>query len=224
MMHVQLPDRMEITLREAVTAFVYGESRDASSGPLYPSFASDALLEQLRCAAQAGRVRFRALKIGDNKYQEIESLYFCTRREFNWNENEIQSWGPADEETGVEGEVLGVDWYDVYLDREQFASLLRDMGVSVNRRDGGDVQGERKTFETGLAGRPTSIYFVLPLAQIRLDAGDYPETLAEFSKQLAEALAKIEPNAHRITPKAISNNPKLRELWRRKPPKIIDRS
>lgn len=93
MMHVQLPDRSEITLYEAVTAFVSGKPRDASSEPFYPSFASEALLERLHNAAQAGQVRFRALKIGDNKYQEIDPLYFGTRFEFNWNKNEIQSWG-----------------------------------------------------------------------------------------------------------------------------------
>jgi hypothetical protein len=61
MMHVQLPDRKWITLCEAVTAFVYGESRDASSVPFYP-VASDAVLEQLHDAAQAGTIKFRALR------------------------------------------------------------------------------------------------------------------------------------------------------------------
>ena len=61
MMHVRLPDRTEITLCEAVTAFVYGESCAASSGPFDPSDASDALLDRLHEAAHAGRVRFHAL-------------------------------------------------------------------------------------------------------------------------------------------------------------------
>lgn len=86
MIYVQLPDRREITLQEAVTAFVYGKSRDAPAGPFYPSFASDALLEQMHGAAHTGRVRFRALKIGTSKYQEIDPLYFSMRRHFNWGE------------------------------------------------------------------------------------------------------------------------------------------
>ena len=70
MMHVQLPDRKWITLCEAVTAFVYGESRDASSVPFYP-VASDALVEQLHDAAKRGTIKFRALRRGNNNYQEI---------------------------------------------------------------------------------------------------------------------------------------------------------
>lgn len=171
-MHVQLPDRKEITLREAVTAFVYGESRDASSGQFYPSDASNALLEQLQEAARAGRVRFHALPVvGNNKYQEIDPLYFGTRRELDWNKNEILSLGPVDEREckpvydGQEcDEVLGVEWYDVHLDQEQFASLLKDMGVSVQQNlDPGAPQNvdaeapadlsDLETSGTGLAGR-----------------------------------------------------------------------
>ncbi len=220
-MHVQLPDRKEITLREAVTAFVYGKSCDASSGPFYPSFASDALLEQLHSAAQVGRVRFRALKIGDSKYQEIEPLYFSTRCAFDWNKNQIQSWGLADEETGIDGEVLGVDWYDVYLDREQFASLLRDMGVLVQQSPDPqspdpDLQGERKTTRTGAQGRPTSRHFVEKEARCRIDAGNYPATLAAFSKELANWLKVTEPEAAPMTAKTIENN--IREMWRTRPP------
>jgi hypothetical protein len=88
MMHVQLPDRKWITLCEAVTAFVYGESRDASSVPFYP-VASDALLEQLHDAAQAGAIKFRALRRGNNNYQEINPGYFSTTRHFDWKQNQI---------------------------------------------------------------------------------------------------------------------------------------
>jgi len=217
MMHVQLPDRKDITLREAVTAFVYGEPRDASSGPFYPSFASLALLEQLHSAAQAGRVRFRALKIGDNKYQEVEPLYFSARYEFDWNKNEIQSWGLADEEMGIEGEVLGADWHDVYLDREQFASLLRDMGVSVKenpvQNPDPDLQRERKTYKTGAQGRPTSRHFVEKEAQRRLDAGECPKTLVVFSEELANWLKVAEPDAVPMKPHTIENV--IRGMWQR---------
>jgi hypothetical protein len=141
MMNVRLPDRATITLREAVTAFVDGEPRDASPERFYPSHQSDALLDRLHEAAYTGRVRFHALPaVGNNKYQEINPLYFGTRRTLNWNKNEILSWGLVDEREckpiydGQEcDEVLGVEWYDVHLDRKQFASLLGEMGVSVQQ-------------------------------------------------------------------------------------------
>lgn len=167
-------------------------------------------------AAYAGRVKFRAVPEGEDPAdgsKDIDPLYFYTKPFFNW---------PQDVIVRLEDE-LSTPWYFVHLDREDFASLLRDMGVSV-KSAGADVQGERKTSGTGLAGRPTSIHLVLPLARSRLDAGDYPNTITEFSKQLAETLAKNEPRAHRMTPKAIRHNPELRELWRHRSPKIIDLS
>jgi hypothetical protein len=224
MMHVQLPDRKEITLREAVTAFVYRESRDASSGPFYPSFASEALLEQLHNAAQAGRVRFRALKIGDNKYQEIEPVYFSTRCKLNWTKNEILSWGPIDEREckpvydGQEcDEVLGVDWHDVHLDREQFASLLMEMGVSIRSAIRGQLSsdpnepGEQVTDRTGDPGRRTSKHLYEAEARRRLDAGDVPGKLTEFSEQIADWIKRTHPLAARPTPKTIAN--RIRPLW-----------
>jgi hypothetical protein len=238
MMDVQLPDRKEITLCEAVTAFVYGESRNASSGPFYASNAANAVLDRLHEAACAGRVRFHALPAaGNNKYQEIYPLYFSTRCTLNWNENEILSWGPVDEREckpiydGQEcDEVLGVEWYDVHLDREQFASLLREMGVSVRQNlDPGapqDLDAEvpadlsnLETSGTGLVGRPQSVQFVLPMAKKRLDAGDYPDSKTEFAKQLAKDFAKAAPKAHHPKPNSIRNNPGFNEMWRRKPQK-----
>jgi hypothetical protein len=35
-------------------------------------------------------------------------------------------------------------------------------------------------------------------------------------------LQRADVGAHRMTPKAIRNNPEFMNLWRRKPPKIID--
>ena len=209
MMPVQLPDRKEITLWEAVTAFVYGESRAASSGPFYPSDASDALLDRLHKAAHAGRVRFHALPVGNNTYQEIDPLYFGTRRELNWNRNQILSYGPVDEQQckpvydGQEcDEVLGVEWYDVHLDREQFASLLREMGVLVQQKLDTDVQqnvdadrptdlSSLETSGTGLAGRPKSVQFVLPMAKKRLDAGDYPDSKRNLQNNLSRTSPRM---------------------------------
>jgi hypothetical protein len=41
------------------------------------------------------------------------------------------------------------------------------------------------------------------------------------TKQLAEELAKSDPEAPRMSPKPIYNNAELRRLWRRMVPKII---
>ena len=164
------------------------------------------LLERLHSAAYAGRVKFRAIQEGEHPedgYKDIDPLYFSIKPLFNWPQDVI--FQPENESS--------TPWCFVHLDREEFASLLRDMGVSV-RQNLDDAPGSLKTYNTGLAGRPTSIHLVLPIAQSRLDAGDYPDTLTEFSEQLADAVAKAEPLAHRMTPKAIRNNPKLRELWR----------
>jgi hypothetical protein len=117
-----------------------------------------------------------------------------------------------------------MDWQHVHVDREQFEALLREMGVSVPQIPETDAQGKQKTFTTGAPGRPTSKHLVLPMAQRKLDDGDYPKTLIGLSRQLAEELRIAEPEAALMTPKTISNV--IRKLWqaRHKPPKIIDRS
>jgi hypothetical protein len=215
MTQVELPDRKEITLCEAVTAFVFGKpSRRRFEGLLNEEQVAKAkeVLDRLRKAAYAGQIKFRAIKeYADpaDGYEEIDPLYFSSETYFNW---------PADI-IFLEHNDSSPPWYFVHLDRENFVSLLLDIGASVKHTPETDLQGKQKTFESGVAGRPTSIHLVLPLARSRLDAGDYPDTFREFSEQLAEALAKNEPNAHRMTPKAIRNNRELRELWRRKRPK-----
>jgi hypothetical protein len=227
MKFVKLPDHEEITLREAVTAFVYGEARDASSGPLYPSLASDALLQELDSAARTGRIRFRALRIGDNKYQVIDPAYFNSRHELDWRKDEIQSWGPVDEQTGLEGNVFGVEWYDVHIDRQQFGSLLKNMGVDVGgncdpKTPEPDVHENGPTYKTGAAGRPTSMHFALRIARRRLEDGDYPETKTAFAEQIAAELKATYPEAAPAKPKTIRQNPDFTELWRCRLPKKID--
>jgi hypothetical protein len=101
------------------------------------------------------------------------------------------------------------------------------MGISLKQSPDpqspdADVQEERKTFRTGAAGRPTSKHLVMKEARRRLDAGNYPEFLKTFSEELENWLKVAEPEAAPMTAKTIQNN--LRELWRRKPPKIIDPS
>jgi hypothetical protein len=224
MMHIKLPDRTEITLSEAITAFAYGEPRDVSSAPLYFSFPLENLLKLLRDAALTGRVRFRALRAGINKYQEIDPAYFNKEYSFDWNQNLIREFVSSNEVEEYVGEhdiVPVVEWYDVYLNRNQYASLLKDMGISVEPRSDYDAQpaasGKPQVYKTGVAGRPTAINLILDLAQNRLAAKDYADSQKQFAQELADYLAKTDPLAPRMTPKSITNNPKFRELWRKRP-------
>jgi hypothetical protein len=233
---IKLPDRKEITLCEAVTAYVYGKASDAVQQMLYGEGGTEEqsakardLLERLHVAAYAGRVKFRALKNGESHadgHKDIDHLYFSEQRGLRWECDEIWVRGLSPERPKFKSQPpFTMDWRDVHLDRKEFEALLREMGVSVQQSSSADVPGNQKIFKTGLAGRPTSINLVLPMARSRLNAGDYPDTQAKFSEQLAEDLAKAEPHAPRMTPKAIRNNPEFKELWRRrKPPKIIDPS
>jgi hypothetical protein len=234
---LKLPDRQEITLCEAVTAFVYGEASDALQYMLHGEAGTTEeqsakvkdLIERLRKAAYAGRIKFRALKNGDNHadgHKDIDHLYFSEERGLRWDLDQIWVRDLSPERPKFKPQrAFKMDWHDVHLDREGFEALLRDMDVSVQQNADADVRGDRKTYRTGLAGRLTSIGLVLPMARSRLNADDYPDTQVKFSEQLAEALAKTEPEAPRMTPKAIRNNPEFKELWRqRKAPKIIDPS
>ena len=112
-----------------------------------------------------------------------------------------------------------MDWWDVHLDREGFEALLRDMGVSVVQSLDADAPGKLKTSMTGGPGRPTSKHFVLKRARRRLDACDYPPTLAMFSRELADELRREEPDAAPMTAKTVANA--IREVWHahQKPPK-----
>jgi hypothetical protein len=232
---IKLPDRKEITLCEAVTAFVVGKASDGLQYMLYDEAITEEqcakaknLIERLHSAAYAGRIRFRALKNGDNHadgHKDIDHLYFSEPRGLRWDCDEIWVRDLSPERPKFKSQSwFTKDWRDVHLDREGFEALLRKMGVSVQQHSDADVPGDQKIYKTGLAGRPTSINLILPLAQSRLKSGDYPDTQTKFSEQLAEDLAKAEPQAPRMTPKAIMNNSIFKELWRRRPPKIIDPS
>jgi hypothetical protein len=230
MMHVQLPVSKEITLSDAVTAFVYGEPCDPPSG-LFHSHKLDVLLKRLYRAARAGQISFRTLKVGkNNRYQEIKPSYF-KRYRFEWSKNQIEHLVPYNNPEDPEySQKYAVAWDDVHLDREQFASFLREMGVTVLQNLGPgapqNVDAEApadlsdlETSGTGLAGRPESVQFVLPMAKKRLDAKDYPDSKTEFAKQLAKDFAEAAPKAHHPKPNSIRNNPEFSEMWRRKPPK-----
>jgi hypothetical protein len=213
---LKLPDRKEITLCEAVTAFVFGKANYMMEEMLYGEATNEEnsakakdLIERLHTAAYAGRIKFRGLKKGDNHadgHRVIDPLYFSEPRGLRWAGDEIWS-----RDTIV--------WRDVHLDRVDFEALLRDMGVSVVQSLDADAPGKLKTSRTGGPGRPTSKHFVLKRARRRLDAGDYPPTLALFSRELADELRREEPDAAPMTAKTVSNA--VRKLWhaRQKSPK-----
>jgi hypothetical protein len=224
---IGLPDRPEITLCEAVTAFVYGRASDAVQLMLYgeteteeQSAKAKDLIERLHHAAYAGRINFRALKNGDSHadgHKNIDHLYFSERRGFRWDCDEIWARDLSPERPRFKPQrSFTRGWRDVHLDREDFEALLQAMGVSVQQGSDDAVPANQKIFYSGLAGRRTSINLVLPMALSRLNAGDYPDTLVKFSEQIAEAFAKAEPLAPPMSAKTLRNNPEFRELWRRR--------
>jgi hypothetical protein len=234
---VELPDREEISLCEAVTAVIDGKALNVDEyhhrymdwlskqetdvlacvevpvdkqTPANDRLTKTAhLLEALREAAYAGRIKFRATRDYANPadgLKDIDRVYFYYKRSFNW---------PQDEISCLEDGSPTI-WSCVHLDREQFASLLREMGVSVEPQNNDiDVAGKRKTFRTGAPGQPTSKHLVLAEAKRRIAAREYPKTLAEFSRELADWLETTEPLAASMTAGTIENA--VRKLWNNKP-------
>jgi hypothetical protein len=219
---LKLPDRKEITLCEAVTAFVFGKANDMVQEMLYGETGNEEksakakdLIERLHSAAYAGRIKFRALKNGDNHadgHKDIDHLYFSEERGFRWDLDEIWVRDLSPERPKFKPHrAFRMDWHDVHLDREDFEALLRDMGISVLQSLDAVAPGKLKTFKTGGPGRPTSKHFVLGKARCRLDAGDYPSKLSVFSRELADALRNEEPDAAPMTAKTVANA--IRQLW-----------
>jgi hypothetical protein len=204
-----LPDRKEITLCEAVTTFVYGNASDSLWLGLECPEETDEhrikandLLGRLQSAAYAGRIKLRALKKGETHldgHKEIDPLYFGVGRGFDWHNDKILNQD-FDDPVGEPRE----DWHDVHLDREGFEALLREMGLSVQRKS-------QTTFKTGYPGRTTARHAVLELAQQRFERGDVPPTIAEFARQLADELKSKYPQAPSTTPKTIANH--IRSLF-----------
>jgi hypothetical protein len=236
---INLPERDEITLCEAVTAFICGEAYDVrqwlgaideSSGePIETGIAAAVKSKQLQCerppkeqvsdaaranprrvltekqvkrlnellarlqqAAYAGHIKFRAIKEGGNHaggYTQIDPLYFYARPSFHWSQDVILDHNND----------ASAPWYFVHLDRAGFAALVQELGASV------------PIHKTGAPGRPSSKHLVEPEAQRRLNAGEYPKTLAEFAKQLAKWLRQSHPEAAPMTEKTICNA--VRTMW-----------
>jgi hypothetical protein len=207
---IELPDRKEITLCAAVTAFIYGKAYDlrefdrvrSDEVPIKERAAKlNDFLEQLREAAYSGRIKFRAVKEGEDDadgYKDIDPLYFYIKPFFNWTQDVI--FRPEDE--------TSTPWYFVHLDRGQFATLLRDMDVAAQQDQDADL-----TSRTGTAGRPGSIHLVMPEAQRRLDTENHPKNLTAFSKELADWFSLTKTSAAApLKPRSIENA--IRERWR----------
>lgn len=103
-----------------------------------------------------------------------------------------------------------MEWDDVHLDREQFASLLKDMGVSVEQSSDPPVPAEQVFYETGDPGRNSSKHLYMAEAKRRFETGDVPP-ITELSRQLAEWLKGAHPLAAQPTPRTIEN--RIRPLW-----------
>ena len=227
---LKLPDRKEITLCEAVTAFVFGKANNFLEEMLNGETETEEqnakakdLIERLHQAAYAGRIKFRALKNGDNHadgHKDIDRLYFSEERGFRWELDEIWVRDLSPRHPKFKSQPpFTMDWRDVHLDREDFEALLRDMGVSVVQSLDAVAPGKRKTLTTGMPGRPTSKHLVLEIARRRFDAGNLPSSLAAFSRELADALRNEEPDAAPMKAKTVCNA--IRKLWHehQKPPK-----
>jgi hypothetical protein len=200
---IDLPDRAEITLCEAVTAYVCAKAydlrqwqdRDIGLTSEQVSRLSE-LLSRLQRAAHAGRIKFHAIKEGEDPadgFTQIDSHYFYVRPCFHWSQDVIVQ----------ENNESSRPWYFVHLDREGFAALLQEIGASV------------VIHETGMPGRRTSKHLVELEAQRRLDSREFPQTLTEFSRQLEAWLRENHPQAPSMTAKTISNA--LRQMWNAHP-------
>jgi hypothetical protein len=232
---LKLPDRQEITLCEAVTAFVFGKANSYVEEMLNGETETEEhsvkvkiLTRKLQSAAYAGRIKFRALKNGDNHadgHKDIHRLYFSEERGFRWDRDEIWVGDVSPERPKfVTQRAFRMDWRDVHLDREDFEALLRSMGVTVMQGLDTDAPGKRKTLKTGMPGRPTSKHLVLEMARRRLEGGNLPSSLIAFSQELAEALPIEHQGVPPVTAKTVSNA--IRKVWhaREKPPKSADSS
>jgi hypothetical protein len=229
---LEVPDRKEITLCEAVTAFVYGIAIDTLSHSLNNEAATDqqsakarSLIERLHSAAYAGRIKFRGLRNGADDadgHKDIDNLYFRERRGLRWEADQIWSGAPYRRFPDFRPRPphFVMEWHDVHLDRKDFEALLRDEGVPIQQS--ADALDKQTTYATGAPGRPTSRHFVEPEAERILDNGHRPKNLTVFSNELAKWLRTTYPKAVPMTSKAIQNA--IRKMYnkRLKPPKIID--
>src|SRR4051812_28835804 len=96
---LKLPDRQEITLCEAVTAFVYGKANAAIQELVHGEIETAEhraktkdLIERLHHAAYAGQLKIRALGNDDDHadgHKDIDPLYFSEQRGLRWQCDEI---------------------------------------------------------------------------------------------------------------------------------------
>lgn len=212
---LELPDRKEITLCEAVTAYAFGKALNSLLHSLNNEtptkeqrIKARSLVERLRSAAHAGRIKFRGLRNGADHadgHKQIDNLYFSEPRGLRWEADQIWSGAPYRRFPDFEPRPphFVMEWHDVHLDRKDFEALLRDEDVSIQQS--ADALDEQTTYATGAPGRPTSRHLVVPEAERILDDGHRPKNLTVFSNELAKWLRTNHPKAAPMTSKAIQN-------------------
>jgi hypothetical protein len=233
---IELPDRQEISLCEAVTTVIFGK---AVSVEQYQRRAEERLS---KIESESGLGFFdkptpankqiapdeqspaneQAAKLGD-LLERLRAAAYHGRIKFR----AIRDYAnPADglqdidrvyfyykvafnwpqDEIHLEDESSTV-WSCVHLDREQFESLLREMDLEPNQRESADP-----TDRTGVPGRPGSIYLVIPEAQRRLRAEQHPKDLIAFARDLAHWFKQTYPKIQPVQPTSLANA--LREDFR----------
>ena len=197
---IQSPDRKEITLCEAVTAFIYGKAYDlrqldqvrSDTAPIEEHVGKlNDLLHRLHTAAYAGRIKFSAIKEKADPadgFENIDPRYFYVKPVFNWQEDVVFH---REDETST-------PWSFVHLDREQFASLLGDMDLEPRQHEPADAGA-------GLPGHPPSIHLIEPEAARRLAAEQHPETITAFGVELAEWFKATFPLKAPVRPRSVGN-------------------
>lgn len=227
---VELPDRKEISLCEAVTAVIYGNALDVNK---YQLFVEDAppSLELQKFEEQIGLVaHYPANKRIASKEQIAGRDHLLDRLREAAYGGRVKLRGRKDGEGGFKDidplyfqhmpafnwwsdeicrreDELSPVWHFVHLDREQFQWLLKEMGLEPEQREDADP-----TSRTGVQGRPPSIHLFIPEAESRMNAEQHPDTLAAFGRELAEWFKQTHvPSMPRLQPRSIENA--LRKHW-----------
>ncbi|MGO9055928.1 MAG: hypothetical protein ACLQU2_00855 [Candidatus Binataceae bacterium] len=243
---IELPDRKEISLCDAVTAVIFGkavsvEHYQRREAERISKIESESLLgifdqqtptneriparektpanERIAPKEHLLEALRKAAYAGDLKFRAIKDYGNLADGPQDINRFYFRyrpSFNWPQDEISYLEDESPTVWSCVHLECEQFASLLTSMGYSVRQ----NPTVERRT---GFASRPPTMnhpaikQFVLERARNRLDAGDYPKTQEEFSEQLAKEVEKAFPKGPVPKPKTIRNNPEFRDLWIKRP-------
>jgi hypothetical protein len=96
----------------------------------------------------------------------------------------------------------------LHFDKAEFDAWLGDLDLPPTE----EPPTHEPTYRTGLPGRPTSRHIITLEAVRRLDAGEAPSSLGQFSSDLSKWLKRVHPEAAPAEAGTIEN--RLRVLWR----------